>query len=199
MRHYGIFAVKRLVQLLAVIVCGCSIAFFIAHLSPISPVEQILARVTGKSNFDPNSIIELRRTLTELFGLDVPLHEQYLHFLSRLPSFDFGPSLMAFPTPATTLVMLALPWTVGLLTFSVVITWLRRYRQPPPGPASGRIDLLTRSVSGKPPEITSRFRIKVRGDECSIQSVSREFSGNLIARVQNVKGKCWTYGGPARW
>jgi peptide/nickel transport system permease protein len=124
MRHYAIFAIKRLVQLLAVIACGCSIAFFIAHLSPISPVDQILARVTGKSNFDPNSIIELRRTLTELFGLDVPLHEQYLHFLSRLPTFDFGPSLMAFPTPATTLVMLALPWTFGLLTFAVIITWV---------------------------------------------------------------------------
>ncbi len=123
MRHYAIFALKRLVQLLVVIVCGCSIAFFIAHLSPISPVDQILARVTGKSNFDPNAIIELRRTLTELFGLDVPLHEQYLHFLSRLPFFDFGPSLMAFPTPATSLVALALPWTVGLLTFAVIITW----------------------------------------------------------------------------
>ena len=124
MQHYAIFALKRLIQLLAVIVCGCSIAFFIAHLSPISPVDQILARVTGKSNFDPNAIIELRRSLTELFGLDVPMHEQYLHFLSRLPVFDFGPSLMAFPTPATSLVALALPWTVGLLTFSVVITWL---------------------------------------------------------------------------
>lgn len=124
MQHYAIFALKRLIQLLAVIVCGCSVAFFIAHLSPISPVDQILARVTGKSNFDPNAIIELRRTLTELFGLDVPMHEQYLHFLSRLPYFDFGPSLMAFPTPATSLVALALPWTVGLLTFAVVITWL---------------------------------------------------------------------------
>ena len=41
--------------------------------------------------------------------LDVPLHEQYLHFLMRLPFFDFGPSLMAFPTPATSLVALALP------------------------------------------------------------------------------------------
>ena len=78
MQNYAFFALKRLLQLLAVIVCGCSIAFLIAHLSPISPVDQILARVTGKSNFDPNSIIELRRVLTELFGLDVPLHEQYV-------------------------------------------------------------------------------------------------------------------------
>jgi peptide/nickel transport system permease protein len=124
MQSYAIFALKRLIQLLAVVVGGCSVAFFIAHLSPISPVDQIMAKVTGKSNFDPNAIIELRRTLTELFGLDVPLHEQFLHFLSRLPYFDFGPSLMAFPTPATSLVALALPWTVGLLTFAVLITWL---------------------------------------------------------------------------
>ena len=123
MQRYLIFVLKRLIQLLAVIVCGCSIAFLIAHLSPISPVDTILARVTGKSNFDPNAIMELRRVLTELFGLDVPLHEQFFNFLIRLPFFDFGPSLMAFPTPATQMVALALPWTVGLLTFAVVITW----------------------------------------------------------------------------
>ncbi|MGN6101772.1 MAG: ABC transporter permease [Devosia sp.] len=124
MRTYALFALKRFVQLLVVILCGCSIAFFISHLSPISPVDQVIQRVTGRSNFNPDAIIEMRRTLTELFGLDVPLYQQYLHFLARLPFFDFGPSLLAFPTPATALIALALPWTIGLLTFAVIVTWV---------------------------------------------------------------------------
>ena len=124
MKSYALFAIKRFVQLLVVILCGCSIAFLIAHLSPISPVDQVMQRVTGRSNISPEAIVAMRRTLTELFGLDVPLYQQYLHFLMRLPFFDFGPSLLAFPTPATALISLALPWTIGLLTFAVIVTWL---------------------------------------------------------------------------
>ena len=37
---------------------------------------------------------------------------------------DLGPSLLAFPTPAMTLVMRALPWTLFLLTTAVLITWV---------------------------------------------------------------------------
>ena len=36
---------------------------------------------------------------------------------------DLGPSLLAFPTPAMTLVMRAMPWTVTLLTLATLITF----------------------------------------------------------------------------
>jgi len=124
MKSYALFALKRFVQMLVVILCGCSIAFLIAHLSPISPVDQVIQRVIGRASINPDAIIEMRRTLTDLFGLNVPLWQQYIHFLARLPFFDFGPSLLAFPAPATELIMLALPWTLGLLTVSVLLSWL---------------------------------------------------------------------------
>src|SRR6218665_3320655 len=124
MKDYLPFALKRIAQLLAVIVVGCSIAFLIAHLSPISPVEQIIMQVTGRSAASPEAIEQLRAALTEQFGLNVPLWQQYVSFLGRLVVLDFGPALIAFPTPAMDLVRLALPWTVGLLTVSTIITWL---------------------------------------------------------------------------
>ena len=124
MKAYLLFALKRFIQLLAVIFAGCSIAFVVSHLSPISPVESIIGRVSGQSSYSPEAIASLRATLTELFGLNVPLHEQYFNFLRRLAAFDFGPSLMAFPRPAMQLVMLALPWTFGLLAVSTLLTWL---------------------------------------------------------------------------
>jgi len=124
MKEYLLFVTKRLVQLAAVVFFGCTAAFFISHLSPISPVEEIIGRVSGQSSFSPEAIQSLRETLTELFGLNVPLHEQYFSFVQRLAVGDFGPSLIAFPRPAMELVMLALPWTVGLLTVAVTLTWL---------------------------------------------------------------------------
>ena len=123
MRDYLIFVLKRLLQLAAVVFAGISAAFFISHLSPISPVETIIGRVAGQSSFSPEAIESLRATLTELFGTDRPLLEKYMNFWSRFVVGDLGPSLISFPTPAMELVMLALPWTVGLLLFSILISW----------------------------------------------------------------------------
>jgi peptide/nickel transport system permease protein len=124
MKAYLLFALKRFIQLIAVIFFGCTIAFFIAHLSPLSPVDNILMQVTGRSASNPDAIKALRAVLTEEFGLNVPLWQQYLNFISHLFVLDFGPALIAFPTPAMDLVMLALPWTVGLLLVATVITWI---------------------------------------------------------------------------
>lgn len=124
MKEYLLFVLKRLAQLAAVVFAGISAAFFISHLSPISPVETIIGRVSGQSSFSPEAIIALRQSLTEMFGLDVPLWQQYLNFWSRFVVGDLGPSLLSFPTPSMKLVMLALPWTVGLLTVTILITWL---------------------------------------------------------------------------
>jgi peptide/nickel transport system permease protein len=124
MKDYLFFALKRLLQLAAVVWAGCSAAFFISHLSPISPVEMVIGRVSAQMAISPEAVAELRATLTELFGVNVPLHEQYFNFLRRLVEGDFGPALIAFPRPAMELVMLALPWTVGLLTVAVTMTWL---------------------------------------------------------------------------
>jgi peptide/nickel transport system permease protein len=124
MKDYLFFAFKRFLQFLAVVFAGISAAFFISHLNPISPVETIIGRVSGQSAYSPEAIQSLRETLTELFGLNVPLHQQYFSFLRRFFTGDLGPSLIAFPTPAMKLVMLALPWTVGLLAVSTLLTWI---------------------------------------------------------------------------
>ncbi|UJW85649.1 ABC transporter permease [Devosia sp. SL43] len=118
------FALKRVIQLFAVLACGISAAFFISHLSPIDPVEQAMTQVTSRGNFSAAAADALRATLTELYGTDRPLMDQFISFWSRLVRGDFGPSLMAFPTPAMDLVMRALPWTVGLLTVATVINWV---------------------------------------------------------------------------
>lgn len=123
MRAYGFFALKRFGQLLLVVFLGVSATFFITHLSPIDPVEQTMGRLTSRSGFSPEAQEAMRAALTELYGTDQPLGAQFVSFWGRLARGDMGPSLLAFPTPAAKLVRRALPWTVGLLTASVVITW----------------------------------------------------------------------------
>jgi peptide/nickel transport system permease protein len=124
MKGYLLFVAKRLVQLLAVVVAGISITFFITHLSPVNPVESMLNRMTARSQSSPEAIAAMRAALTELYGVDTPLMEQFFRFWQRLLVGDFGPSLLAWPTPAMELVARALPWTLGLLVTATLITWL---------------------------------------------------------------------------
>ena len=123
MHGYLWFVGKRALQLLAVIFFGVSATFLVTHLSPINPVESALGRMTARSVSNPEAIVAMRAALTELYGVDEPIWSQYINFWTRLVQGDFGPSLLAFPTPAITLVMRALPWTVTLLTLATLITF----------------------------------------------------------------------------
>ena len=123
MHSYLWFVGKRALQLLAVIFFGVSATFLVTHLSPINPVESALGRMTARSVSNPEAIVAMRAALTELYGVDEPIWSQYINFWTRLVQGDFGPSLLAFPTPAMTLVMRALPWTVTLLTLATLITF----------------------------------------------------------------------------
>lgn len=124
MNRYFWFVVKRLLQLLAVIFCGISATFLVTHLSPIDPVEQVLGRLSARSNLSPDAIAATRAALTEMYGTGQPMVTQYFNFWTRLLRGDLGPSLLAFPTPAMELVTRAMPWTLGLLITSTVFTFL---------------------------------------------------------------------------
>lgn len=123
MNRYFWFVGKRLLQLLAVIFCGISATFLVTHLSPIDPVEQVLGRLSARSNLPPEAIAATREALTEMYGTGQPMLTQYFNFWSRLMRGDLGPSLLAFPTPAMDLVTRAMPWTLGLLVTSTVFTF----------------------------------------------------------------------------
>lgn len=124
MQGYLWFIGKRLLQLFAVVFFGVSATFFVTHLSPVSPVENALARMTSRSNFAPEAIIAMREALTELYGVNEPLLSQYVNFWLRLFRGDLGPSMLAFPTPAMDLVMRAAPYTVCLLVVATIITFV---------------------------------------------------------------------------
>jgi len=124
MQGYLWFIGKRALQMLAVIFCGISATFLVTHMSPIDPVEQVLGRLSSRANLSPEAIIATRAALNDLFGTGAPILEQYVNFWTRMVQGDFGPSLMAFPTPAMNLVTRAMPWTLGLLVSATLITFV---------------------------------------------------------------------------
>lgn len=67
----------------------------------------------------------LRRSLRVQFGLDGSLLEQYGTFLWKgLLHFDFGPSLMTYPTPAGEIIGTYLPYTLSLSLTTTIFAWI---------------------------------------------------------------------------
>ena len=123
MRGYLAYVAKRVGQFILVVLIGINLAYAITHATPIDPVEQSVAAATSFGNAAPEAIDQMRQSLRELYGLTGTPWQQYLTFWHRILTGDFGPSLSAFPTPVSTLILRALPWTVGLLSVSTLLAW----------------------------------------------------------------------------
>ncbi len=124
MRSYLLYALQRFAQFALVVFIGVNLAYVITHATPIDPVEQSISAVTAFGNTAPEAIAEMRRALQELYGLQGSWLEQYTTFWSRVLRADFGPSMSAFPAPVSSLIGRALPWTIGLLGFATIVSWL---------------------------------------------------------------------------
>jgi peptide/nickel transport system permease protein len=118
------YILPRLLQWFVVIVIGITIAFTIPRLLPSDPVEQTLRRFSSNAISDPRAVASFRDALRDMYGLQGSPVEQYFRFWSRLLRGDLGPSMGAFPTPVTTIIVNGLPWTIGLLFSSIIIAWV---------------------------------------------------------------------------
>jgi len=86
----------------------------------------LLARATGDPfaeiiEQDPRVPPEAVERLRKRWGLDKPLHLQYLDFMKAMLSGDFGYSV-AYYAPVFDVIMQKLPWTLFLLSTSIVLS-----------------------------------------------------------------------------
>lgn len=105
------YALKRLLQLIPVLLIVSLIVFFIVQLIPGDPVTVML----GEER-DPQVYQALRQEL----GLDRPVYVQYLNWLTRVLQGDLGQSLRT-RRPVFTIVMERYPPTVYLALAALIL------------------------------------------------------------------------------
>lgn len=119
------YLIPRLLQYFLVIFLGITIVFFIPRFAPTNPVQRTISELRSRGTYlNPADVDQMVEDLTRLYGLEGSWTEQYFDFWKRLFSGDFGISFFQFPTPVIDLIKTALPWTVGLLLFTTVISWV---------------------------------------------------------------------------
>ena len=110
--------VLRRALLLAVVFFGITVvSFTVIHLAPGSPVDM-------ETTMNPLADPEARQNFEKLYGLDRPLPERYVKWVSSMLRLDFGTSFSSDRRPVLTMIGERLPLTVGMNVIALTLTLL---------------------------------------------------------------------------
>lgn len=104
----------RIVMLVPLMLGITLITFVVIHLAPGEPVEMQLA-------MNPKISAKARERMREFYGLDKPLHIQYINWLGRLAQLDFGQSFAPDNRQVIAKISERLPITVSLNVIALII------------------------------------------------------------------------------
>ncbi|MDH5199576.1 MAG: ABC transporter permease [Candidatus Bathyarchaeota archaeon] len=108
------YIIKRTGSRIITFIVVISLIFFLARSAGSDPFERYLSE-------DPRIPLAQIQRLRARFGLDKPLHMQYLDFIKNTLQGEFGYSLY-YKRPVFDIVMERLPWTLFLLSISIILS-----------------------------------------------------------------------------
>lgn len=119
------YLIRRFALYLVTLWGAISVTFVFFRLIPGDPIEAFITSLQQQYVYNVSASQEIVQHYRELFGLNGTLWDQYVSFLYRtFITHDLGPALLNFPTPAQVIIGRALPWTIGLLGLSAVLSFV---------------------------------------------------------------------------
>ena len=112
----GGYIFKRMIGLVVLLLGITIITFAVIHIAPGRPTDL-------EAQFNPKVSMEARERIAHLYGLDKPLHIQYIEWLKRFARFDFGISFMD-SRPVMTKIMERIPITITIELISILLILL---------------------------------------------------------------------------
>jgi peptide/nickel transport system permease protein len=101
-------------------VVAVTVDWAIPHLMPGNPVLTLVGRIQVQ---DPETAQRLYDHYMRAFNLDLPLWKQYCYFWISLFHGDLGTSILQFPSSVMSIIVNAVPYTLGLLIPAILLSW----------------------------------------------------------------------------
>jgi peptide/nickel transport system permease protein len=114
-RYFG----RKLLIYILTFFLAVTIDWLIPRFMPGNPVQNMLSR----AELHAGAYEAMYDYYTGLFGLDLPIWQQYLNFWKALFHGDLGTSVFAFPLPVTEVIMHAVPYDIFLLLPAILLSW----------------------------------------------------------------------------
>ncbi|MHB8826621.1 MAG: ABC transporter permease [Acidimicrobiales bacterium] len=114
------FLVRRVGFLLVALWAALTVNFFIPRLMPGNPAQAMMAQFRGHVN--PAAL----GALEAAFGVNThqSLLSAYVSYVGNTFQGNFGISTSYFPLPVSSVIMRALPWSIGLVGLSTVLGFI---------------------------------------------------------------------------
>lgn len=117
------YILRRIGFFLIIVWLAASVNFFLPRLTGQDPIREKLMREALLGGAMQAGIDEIIKTYGAKFGLDRPLYLQYLSYLGDVARFDFNYSISHYPNRVVDMLLDALPWTLGLLSVSFLLSF----------------------------------------------------------------------------
>ncbi|TME31689.1 MAG: ABC transporter permease [Chloroflexi bacterium] len=118
------YVVRRVLLFFVVVWAATTFIFFLPKLAPgRNPIVERIGMMVATGGVNSAGMQSMVDAYEAKFGLNKPLWQQYLTYLGDLSHGDFGYSLMLYPTKVVDIILVSMPWTIGLLTVSTVIAF----------------------------------------------------------------------------
>ncbi len=127
LRKYPILSyyANKLFAYVLTIFGALTITFFMFRLIPSNPIENWIRSLERQYSVSIEGGDALINSYKEQFGMTGTLWQQYTRYMYNVIfKLDLGPSFINFPTPVEDLLAAAIPWTVALMTVSILIAWV---------------------------------------------------------------------------
>ena len=113
----GIYIAKRILFMVPILIGITLISFFVIHLAPGNPLTEQLG-------LNPRVSESSRLMLTKLYGLNKPLLTQYLEWLKRITTLNFGISFTANHEPVITEIGRTIGITILINSLALIFIFL---------------------------------------------------------------------------
>jgi peptide/nickel transport system permease protein len=117
------YVLKRIGMFVLTVWLGTTIIFVIPRLAPGDPVEGMIGQMAVTGGNIENSA-EMIAAWRKRFGLDQPIHIQYLRYLYNTMTFRGTFSLASFPAEVNGMIQRSMPWTIGLMMIATAIAFV---------------------------------------------------------------------------
>jgi len=106
----------RLFRFLISLIGVTILSFGMMHLAPGEPTDL-------QTTFNPRVSAQAKENLRKLYGLDQPLHVQYVHWVKRVVALDFGTSFVDGQKVATKIAE-RMPITIVINLLSLILIFM---------------------------------------------------------------------------
>lgn len=110
---------RKLVIYVLTFFMAVTVDWVIPRFMPGNPIDIMLSRAGLRGT----AVSMMKAYYTQMFGLDLPVWQQYLNFWGALFRGDLGISIYLFPTPVADVILKAVPYDLALLLPAILLSW----------------------------------------------------------------------------